>query len=265
MARPELARFATDRMGVAAGHSIDRREVSTLFRQDIERDSVARHFFRQFGGIYSFFAADDPGFCRALRAAASRDVSFHPFRPPGTGHITQLYLESVGAADESLESHIDLFDQDLESAERVLRDLSAARGKFLLMFPGSGSPAKNWPANRFAELATKIAPVWMPIVVLGPPEELIEPKFRARGIPALGGLGLETVAALARMAAGFIGNDSGVSHLAAASGARGVVIFGPTDPARWRPLGDVTIIRRTPLEALEVPEILNILRSRLVA
>ncbi|MGO9450067.1 MAG: glycosyltransferase family 9 protein [Candidatus Binataceae bacterium] len=264
MARAELARFATGRMGVAAGHSIDRREVSTLFRKDTAADSAARHFFRQFGKIYSFFAADDPDFCGALRGAASRDVSFHPFRPPGAGHIARLYLESIGAAGAPLELGIDLLDDDLESAGRVLRDLNVVRGKFLLVFPGSGSPAKNWPADRFAELAEQIAPVLMPIVVLGPAEERIEPNFRARDIPTLSGVGLETVGALARMAAGFIGNDSGVSHLAAASGARGVAIFGPTDPARWRPLGDVTIVRRDPLEALEVREVLNILRSDLV-
>ena len=61
---------------------------------------------------------------------------------------------------------------------------------------------------------------------------------------------LGTVAGIARLAAGFVGNDSGVSHLAAAADAPGVVIFGPTYARRWRPLGRIAVIdqRATPDE-----------------
>ena len=72
-------------------------------------------------------------------------------------------------------------------------------------------------------------------------------------------LDLPTVAAIARLAAAFVGNDSGVSHLAAAVGTPGVVIFGPTDPARWRPLGpagtQIDILRREPIDSIEVAEV----------
>src|SRR5215469_17305179 len=59
MARAELARFAVGRMSFAAGYSIDRREVSSLFRNDTEPEPCARAFFGQFGRIYCFFAAED--------------------------------------------------------------------------------------------------------------------------------------------------------------------------------------------------------------
>jgi heptosyltransferase-3 len=69
-------------------------------------------------------------------------------------------------------------------------------------------------------------------------------------------LELGEVAAIARMARAFVGNDSGVSHLAAAAGGgRGVVLFGPTDPERWRPLGAVRIIRREPIGSIAVEEV----------
>ena len=55
-------------------------------------------------------------------------------------------------------------------------------------------------------------------------------------------LELATVAGIARLATGFVGNDSGVSHLAAAADARGVVIFGASDPQRWRPLGRIAVL-----------------------
>jgi hypothetical protein len=77
----------------------------------------------------------------------------------------------------------------------------------------------------------------------------------ADGPRVIANVELAEVAALARLARGFVGNDSGVSHLAAAAGAPGLAIFGPTDPARWRPLGRTTVIRREPLSALTMQEV----------
>jgi heptosyltransferase-2 len=93
----------------------------------------------------------------------------------------------------------------------------------------------------------------------------MERPFQGRGVATLKDLELGVVAALARQARAFVGNDSGVSHLAAAAQGRGVVIFGPTDPVQWRPLGEVTILRRQPLEALAVAEVLQALEPRLVS
>ena len=56
---------------------------------------------------------------------------------------------------------------------------------------------------------------------------------------------LPRLAALLRLCEGYVGVDSGVSHLAAAVGARVVAVFGPTDPRRWAPRGPrVAIVRR---------------------
>jgi heptosyltransferase-2 len=260
MARPELARFAVGRMSIEAGHSIDRREVSSLFRNDGGAEPAAPAFFGQFGRIYSFFAADDHNFRRSLGAAASGEVSFHRFRPPGGGHLSRLYLDSIGASGEPLESRVDLARFDFDSADEVLHRVDAARGKFCLVFPGSGSVSKNWPPGRFIELAGEVSSLVKPIVILGPAEPAMESRFQERQVAALRGLELNVVAALAHHARAFVGNDSGVSHLAAAAGGRGVVIFGPTDPIRWQPLGEITVLRRQPLDALAVAEVLQALR-----
>jgi ADP-heptose:LPS heptosyltransferase len=111
--------------------------------------------------------------------------------------------------------------------------------------PGSGGRAKNWPAENYLQLARHLAPSIRVITVLGPAEAHLEDAFAS--LPSISNPTLGALAGLARLSSAFAGNDSGVSHLAAASGARGVVIFGPTDPARWRPLGKVTVIRRMPL------------------
>jgi heptosyltransferase III len=261
MARPELARFAVGRMSVAAGHSIDRREVSSLFRNDAGVEPAAHAFFGHFGRIYSFFAADDHNFRQSLGAAACGEVTFHRFRPPGDGHLSRLYLDSIGACGDPLESRVDLAKSDFDAADEVLERAGAAHAKFCLVFPGSGSLTKNWPLDRFVKLASDLASLGKPIAILGPAETAMEPRFQERQVAVLKGLELEVVAALAHQARAFVGNDSGVSHLAAAAGGRGVVVFGPTDPIRWQPLGEVTALRREPLNALAVAEVLQALRA----
>src|ERR1700719_2937157 len=89
MARNELAEFAVSRLGIVRAHSIDRREVTLLFRESADDDGEqARLFFSPFERIYCFFSADDPGFRRALtNASAPGAATFHPFRPQRKGHV----------------------------------------------------------------------------------------------------------------------------------------------------------------------------------
>jgi ADP-heptose:LPS heptosyltransferase len=62
-------------------------------------------------------------------------------------------------------------------------------------------------------------------------------------LPRLAHVPLEELAARLAGARGYVGNDSGVSHLAGLCGARSVVLFGPTSPRIWRPLGpDVHVL-----------------------
>ncbi|MGZ6252834.1 MAG: glycosyltransferase family 9 protein [Candidatus Binataceae bacterium] len=269
MAREELARFAVGRIGIARAHSIDRREVAALFAQDPDL-AEASAVFRPFTRVYSFFAAADPRFRRALEAAAAPGaVSFHAFRPAGRGHVATGYLNELGERgappDAELDAHIDVLAGDIAEAGQALARLGLDKAHVALLFPGSGSAEKNWPAENFAALASALPPPLRALVVLGPAERAIEsvlmPLLAARGIAWLGGQPLGTIAGLAHLAAGFVGNDSGVSHLAAASGAPGVAIFGPTDPDRWRPLGRARVVRASKLADLTPAELLAALKQ----
>jgi heptosyltransferase III len=259
MAREELARFAVGRIGIGRSYSIDRREVAALFAENPDLTEAAR-FFRSFTRIYSFFASDDTRFRRALEdAAAPAVVSFHAFRPAGRGHVAAGYLDEIGeraaSPDEYLDANIGVLAEDIAEATQVLARLGLGDPRVVLLFPGSGSRHKNWPAENFAALADALPPPLRALVVLGPAEGAIEPIFVARGIARLRDQPLGTIAGLARLAAGFVGNDSGVSHLAAAAGAPGVTIFGPTDPDRWRPLGRVRVARALKLADLTPAEV----------
>jgi heptosyltransferase-2 len=254
MARAELARFAERRMTIVAGHSIDRCEVALLFSEDGSKSNLARKFFSQFDRIDCFFASDNERFCSSLRQAARSEVSFYPFRPPGRGHVAECYLRAFG----TIISHppgnsIELLPDDVHNAEQKLRAIGLEPGRFVLVLPGSGSARKNWPAGNFALLAERIELIHPVLVVLGPAESGLAPGFHARSLLVVSDLELGELAVIAHLARCFIGNDSGVSHLAAAAGARGLVIFGPSDPERWRPLGNVKIIQKEPLGSL-LPE-----------
>jgi ADP-heptose:LPS heptosyltransferase len=226
-----------------------------LFSNSAEEFAGARDYFRCFERIYSFFAANHAGYRERLTAATDGVVTFHQFRPRGEGHVAAAYLESVGESDAPLTVRLEPTADDVDAAARAIADAGGDASNLIAIFPGSGSVPKNWPAEKFAVLARMLAERSSVAIVLGPAESALKPAFRDCGGAVLSDLELGTVAGVARIASAFVGNDSGVSHLAAAAGAPGVVLFGETDPKRWRPLGRVTVIQREPIDSIEPHEV----------
>jgi ADP-heptose:LPS heptosyltransferase len=107
----------------------------------------------------------------------------------------------------------------------------------VLIHPGSGSPLKNWPADRFRALVDRlVARSWSVKIIVGPADGTAAKTLHgaAPGVhpPTL----LDLTSALERCAL-YVGNDSGVTHLSARLGVPTVAVFGPTDPRRWAPRG----------------------------
>jgi len=106
----------------------------------------------------------------------------------------------------------------------------------VLLHPGSGSPEKNWPLAHFIEVGRRLVALGHRVAwIRGPAEadlDFIEPAAEVIEQPRV-----QTLAATLARSSLFIGNDSGVSHLAAAVGAPTLAIFGPTSPTVWRPDG----------------------------
>lgn len=119
---------------------------------------------------------------------------------------------------------------------------------FLALHPGSGSPGKNWPAERYRALSERLSPGRRFLLVEGPADARACAPLRAlpEAVRA-GSLPLRVLGAILARSGLFIGNDSGVAHLAAAFGAPSLVLFGPTSARAWRPLG-------LAVQALEAPE-----------
>ncbi len=133
---------------------------------------------------------------------------------------------------------------------------SASRG---ILHPGSGGARKCWPLERFQEAALALAEAgWEVAWVLGPAEEKIEPRiadFAGRhSMPLLSQCRLREMAGQLLRARWYLGNDSGMTHLAAFCGAETFAVFGPTDPRVWGPRGDRVHIMYNEPDPLEWPE-----------
>ncbi len=110
--------------------------------------------------------------------------------------------------------------------------------------PGSGSLRKNWPVERWIETGRRFAAEFPQVrLALVTGEAELERGTTAKMIEGWSGLdffhwdqlALTELAGRLAQVRGFIGHDSGISHLAAACGARCLLFFGPTDPATWAP------------------------------
>jgi heptosyltransferase-2 len=124
----------------------------------------------------------------------------------------------------------------------------AADEPYVAIHPGSGGTRKSWPVSRFAELGRFLAAAGrQPVYLCGPIEGERPDILAALADSKVITPDLHDLTTVLRGAQLFIGNDSGPGHLAAAVGTRTLSLFGPTDAAVWRPLGEGC-------EAVEAPD-----------
>lgn len=133
-----------------------------------------------------------------------------------------------------------------EDEKKWAQDLVFSNGwrdkEIIVIHPGAGSRKKVWPPSRFAALGRMLAGDSRRLLLIqGPADDKTMPEALTglNGIQCelIHGLTVTRLAAVLSLASLFVGNDSGVSHLAAALGVPTVAIFGPTDPIVWAPKG----------------------------
>ncbi len=140
-----------------------------------------------------------------------------------------------------------------EAAHDAARAAFPGQG-FLVLGPWAKFPGKCWPAQSFVQAALRLtvpgaALAGAPILVLGSQAEAERAQALARacgGTALAGRLDLLANAALLSRAALYIGNDSGLMHIAAAAGAPTLGLFGPSDETRYAPFGPKALALRGP-------------------
>jgi ADP-heptose:LPS heptosyltransferase len=129
-----------------------------------------------------------------------------------------------------------------------LAEAGVPPGPRAVLFPTTTLRGKQWPIARWLALAARLAAAWRGAVVLqfAPPEADLAERAReeAPGAHVLGGLPLSELSALVAGSSLVVSQDSLGIHLAAAHGVPVVVLFGATDPARYRPWGVEHVVLR---------------------
>ena len=141
----------------------------------------------------------------------------------------------------------------LEFARDMPRD--AARGLRVAIHPGSSSPRRNWPLERWLEVCRRLRGAGREVfVVCGEVEEGIAWRFEGEAT-VKAGLPLVDLALLLGRCETYAGHDTGVTHLAAAAGCRVTALFGPSDPAIWAPPGARVLRRGDDVAGISVAEV----------
>ncbi len=176
------------------------------------------------------------------------------------GHVSAHFLNIAAGAGLILEKHaqampfFEIAPELKESGRLRLEQLTQSSGPWAFLHPGSGSHSKNWPLSGFLGAARELAEDFklQPVFLAGEADEALVGEYRKgnRPYPIVENTELSDLAGLISLGSLYLGNDSGVSHLAAALGVCCVAIFGPTDPERWAPRGPCArVVRSVPATA----------------
>lgn len=252
---PHIANLALAARLVDHVESLDRAGIARFFTPTPTfSDEQAAHI-RSFDVVFTFLHDPDEFVRDNLKAAGAQMVVYgSPIVTEGHAieHLVKP-LESLAIYAAGATPRLSLGESDRARGREWLAAHRCAE-RAIAIHPGSGSPRKNWPADRFVEVAQKAASAgWAPFFVIGEADD--EPakviREKAGGLPVLRDVTLVQVASVLSHCAAYLGNDSGITHVAAALGIPVVALFGASDPDRWGPRGEQVRIVRAPREQLE--------------
>lgn len=230
--------------------SIHQKEWAWLYQEKTDIPDPFRTYLSSFQESFLLSAHQPDTLIRGLNRAGLSKVLWIPSFPDierrtPLNILQRKILESQNIPWLESEKYVFLTDEDLNSTrDYLIQHLKIDDNQPLFaIHPGSGSPHKNWPLKRFLETAVEIRKRkhLQPIFLLGPVEEETNPisntAILTQDFPVISDLSLPLLAGVLSHCTGYLGNDSGISHLAAAVGITTIVIFGPTDPLLWGPKG----------------------------
>ena len=125
-----------------------------------------------------------------------------------------------------------------ETVDRLLNQAGLSEQNIALIHPAAAFATKQWAAQNFARVVEFLAKRGFTSVAIAAPNEqaLLEQLRSESSVDVVTfALSLPEVTALAARSQLFVGNDSGIAHIAAAVGTPSVVVFGSSNIAHWRP------------------------------
>jgi heptosyltransferase-2 len=245
-----IAGLAEKRFYAQAVRSIEYGPLSSFFAKNSELPQELADYIASFDLIISYLYDPDRIFENNLRRCGVDNLACGPAKINDSTHAARQLLrpiEELGLCVNSFEPQLYPSGEDRQFAQHFLRDLPPP---IVAIHPGSGSEKKNWPIENWIELVEGARDGKQSFMIIsGEADErqqaILKNQWADREVRFAKNLPLPQLAAVLEHAI-FIGHDSGISHLAAAAGAKCILLFGPTNPEVWAPLNSVVKILRAP-------------------
>lgn len=210
-------------------------------------EELAKHF-RSFDLVVSYLFDPDRVFADNVRRCGARQLVEASPRPSAL-HAAEHYAKPL----ESLAIYVEhpvprLFPNETDRS--VAANFLSGGERVVAAHPGSGSERKNWPAEKFAALCRWLVDECAVrlLIVQGEADEqpvsALASLIAPRPFQRVTGLKLPELAAVLEGCGLFLGNDSGITHMAAAVGTPTVALFGPASLPIWEPRGHLTRVLR---------------------
>jgi heptosyltransferase III len=255
---PHIVQLAVAAGLVDRAMPIEARALAGFFARggDLSEDLV--DYFSEFDLIVSYLYDPDLIFQTNVRLCSRAQFLAGPHRPDERSgvHAAQAYLKPL--------ERLAIFEASPVPELRIAVSPGAAQAiepgtGILALHPGSGSSRKNWPETQWAQLLEWIiSTTSLNLLVVGGEAEGERLQRLAAALPptrtrVAQSLPLADLASLLAGCAGFVGHDSGISHLAAALGLPTLVLWGGTIEAIWRPPHERVIVLRWPAGLEQLP------------
>ena len=246
--RPEILTVLATKAYLGRIGSCDSSELTAFFHDELWRQAPVPGLFQEATGVFIIGQQQGRILADRLQHHLSAPVTWvqsFPLDGPPIPVATYL-VEQVRAAGWPIEYSLPQLsprDDEVRSVNAWFdrEDWIPPRAP-VLIHPGSGGIGKIWPLQRCWQLIEWLlskakAPV---LVLLGPADQIARPLAQSAatmGAHVITGVSLSRLAAIISQCRLFVGNDSGVTHLAAALGVPTIAVFGPTNPEVWAPRG----------------------------
>jgi len=263
----EYVGFLPGRSCVDGVRSMDSIDLHRLFAETEkfelkDRDPLI-NAFRDYSWIATFMGEPNGNFEQNLIYTAncshSAEVITLSMKPPKgfSEHLADFYIRQfIDQGGYSLEPQpirtgdclIKATEADIKTGKELLREAGLGFGeKLMVIQPGSGGTQKCWHLDNFLAVARELDLRGIEIIfLLGPAEQERFGDEKIKKINSLArcltDLSLTQVLGLLSCVDGFIGNDSGITHLAAAMGVKTYSIYGPTNPAVYKSIGPAVTV-----------------------
>ncbi len=259
MAQPHIGRLLQGCGEIDQVWSIDGSVLSELYCDNPTLRTSIREVLSRTTHMVGWLQDTDKRLAHTFRSLGVQQVLF--ISPKDTRlqscHMSERYMETLkpwgGPLGWRRISFSPLKVKSLRYADSQFEGVGYTNeNKTVLIHPGSGSPHKCLPSEVLGRLVQEVArdPEIRVLICEGPSDracvERLLCKIDDKSYGILREKTLEEMSHFLFHADVFLGHDSGFTHLAAAVGLPTVVLFGPTDPAQWQPLGEHVVVETGP-------------------